>query len=41
MRALFARKIENIVDLRKATERSRKPGMKGTVYKVDRVKDYR
>ncbi len=36
MRALFGRKIENIVDLREATERSRKSGMKGTVYTVDR-----
>jgi len=36
MRALFGRKIENIVDLREATERSRKIGMKGTVYTVDR-----
>jgi hypothetical protein len=36
MRALFGRKIENIVELREATERSRKLGMKGTVYTVDR-----
>ncbi len=36
MRALFGRKIENIVDLREATERSRKIGMKGMVYTVDR-----
>jgi hypothetical protein len=36
MRALFGRKIENIVELREATERSRKSGMKGTVYTVDR-----
>ena len=36
MRALFGRKIENIVDLREAKERSRKSGMKGTVYTVDR-----
>ena len=33
MRALFGRKIENIVELREATERSRKLGMKGTVYR--------
>jgi len=36
MRALFGRKIDNIVVLREATERSRKSGMKGTVYTVDR-----
>ena len=36
MRALFGRKIENIVELREATECSRKSGMKGTVYTVDR-----
>ncbi len=36
MQALFGRKIENIVELREATERSRKSGMKGTVYTVDR-----
>jgi hypothetical protein len=36
MRALFGRKIENIVDLREGTERSRKSGMRGTVYTVDR-----
>ena len=36
MRALFGRKIENIVELREATECSRKIGMKGTVYTVDR-----
>ena len=36
MRALFGRKIENIVELREATERSRKSGIKGTVYKVIR-----
>jgi nitric oxide reductase activation protein len=36
MRALFERKIENIVDLREATVRSRKSGIKGTVYTVDR-----
>ncbi len=36
MRALFGRKIENIVELREATERSRKIGMKGAVYTVDR-----
>jgi len=36
MRALFGRKIENIVDLREATERSRESGMKRTVYTVDR-----
>lgn len=36
MRALFGRKIENIVELREATERSRKSGIKGTVYTVDR-----
>ena len=36
MQALFGRKIENIVDLREATERSRKSGMKGTVYTVYR-----
>ena len=36
MRALFGRKIENIVELREATERSRKSGMKGKVYMVDR-----
>lgn len=36
MRALFARKIENIVDLRETTERSRKSGVRGTVYTVDR-----
>jgi hypothetical protein len=37
MRALFGRKIENIVELREATECSRKSGMKGTVYTVDRA----
>lgn len=36
MRALFGRKIENIVDLREATEPSRKSVMKGTVFTVDR-----
>jgi hypothetical protein len=36
MRALFGRKIENIVDLREATERSRKSDVRGTVYTVDR-----
>ncbi|WP_313127281.1 hypothetical protein [Proteiniclasticum ruminis] len=36
MRALFGRKIENIVELREATERSRKLRMRGTVYTVDR-----
>lgn len=36
MRALFGRKIEDIVELREATERSRKIGMKGAVYTVDR-----
>lgn len=36
MRALFGRKIKNIVELREATERSRNSGMKGTVYTVDR-----
>ena len=36
MRALFGRKIENIIKLREATERSRKSGMKGTVYTVYR-----
>jgi hypothetical protein len=36
MRALFGRKIENIVELREATERSRKLGMRGTIYTVDR-----
>lgn len=36
MRALFRRKIENIVELREATERSRKSGKRGTVYTVDR-----
>lgn len=36
MRALFGRKIENIVELRESTERSRKSGLKGTVYTVIR-----
>jgi hypothetical protein len=36
MRALFGRKIENVVELREVIERSRKSGMKGTVYTVDR-----
>ena len=36
MRALFGRKIENIVELREVTERSRKSGMKEKVYTVDR-----
>ena len=34
--SIFGRKIENNVDLREATEGSRKSGMKGTVYTVDR-----
>ena len=34
MKALFGRKIENIVELREATECSRKSGIKGTVYTV-------
>lgn len=36
MRALFGRKIENLVDLREATERSKKSGVRGTVYTADR-----
>ena len=36
MRALFVRKIENIVELREATERSKKSDIKGTVYTVNR-----
>lgn len=36
MRALFERKIENIVDLREATVCSKKSGMRGTIYTVDR-----